>query len=291
MITEQQIHEGFDFYEIDEPAYDTVLCRVREEIAADAALQAGWDKAFARIYTDSSALQCAIWDDFHSMEELFGIAMPDYTVNLFVLSGYAIHRAHMEQRALPREQVTKQLFRVRQQLLMGWKPAPCMGVTPILWSSEFINLRIVEIGRLQFEFFNVDGKQPKNTVGLHIPPEGRLDKAAVDSAFAAAPAYLTRVFGAPADEYVGHSWLLSNQLTDLFAPGSNLAYFASLFTVYDSGRAEDDIKGYVFHTAPSTPVEQLAEDTSLQRAIKARMLTGQPIYAGQGTMKKQHMKV
>ena len=283
MLTARQLRDGLDFYEIADAAYAAVLEACREKIVEDARLAAAFETASGRIYTEDPAVRGAMWD-IRSMEQLFGCAMPEYIANLFILAGWMRQRDAMQRAGLDAEQCRIQRFRVRQQLLLAdGRP---LGVVPILWSSHFLLLEIVEVGRLQYERKPAVPGDPRLRVGIHIPPEGRLDPQAVADSLAAAGPYLERVFGRRPDVYGTTTWLISNQLRPLYRPGSNLASFSDLFDVTDGEDGIPDVKNYLFRAAPDAPPETLPEVTSLQRAVKEYLLGGGKVRLGCGVLKR-----
>lgn len=283
MLTAQQLQEGLDFYGIADAAYAAALKDCREKIAGEVRLAAAFEAASGRIYTEDPAVRGAMWD-IRSMEQLFGCTMPEYTANLFILSGWQRQRDAMQRAGLDAEQCRIQQFRVRQQLLLA--DGGPLGIVPILWSSHFLLLEIVEIGRLQYEHRPAVPGDERLRVGIHIPPEGRLTPQAVADSLAAAPAYLERVFGRRPEEYGTTTWLISRQLRPLYRSGSNLAAFCDLFDVTDGEDGIPDVKNYLFRASPDAPPETLPEDTSLQRAVKAYLLGGGQVRLGCGVLRR-----
>ena len=283
-MTDKQIEIALGFYGIDDVRYRSALRACLEEITKNEILSNGFKTAGERLFTDVCSEQKELWG-LSSAQNLFGCEMPDFSADLLILSGYKVHKKNFLRFGVDEEQQKIHIYRVRQQLAMGW-PARPLNLTNILWASEFINLRITEIGRLQYEFDNSDGKSNVSTVNIHIPADGRLDDEAVEESLSSARIYIKNLYKTTPDFYKCKSWLLSNGITDLYKPGSNLDLFRKRFAVIkDGGPCTDDVLTYLFRCPAATPFNELPENTSLQRAVKKRLLTGCRILIGEGILK------
>lgn len=121
-------------------------------------------------------------------------------------------------------------------------------------------------------------------VSLHIPPDGRLDAAAVDETLEETKRFLKEYF--PDYEYKGFycgSWLLDPQLEQLLGEDSNIVRFGKRFrrvTAKSGGRA---VFNFVFLTLdPEVDLAALPENTRLERALKQHYLDGKCIYEMHG---------
>ncbi len=129
-------------------------------------------------------------------------------------------------------------------------------------------------------------------IALHIPPGGGMTPEKVDAAFAEAVAFLAEYF--PEFQYKGFrcmSWILDPKLIDLLGEDSNMAQFIKRFDLMCLKSAGRDALNYVFlHPDPATAViEDLPEETSLQRKLKALYLSGDCIYETYGYIPKNRI--
>lgn len=284
-MTEQQLREALAFYTIEDTAYLAALIDSQQQINRFPAYIAAFQAAADRLFTPISAQQSALWH-LRSLEELFGCVMPPLSADLLLLSGYLTHSQNFVHFNVDPAQQQTHRFRVRQQLGMGW-PRKALTITNVLWGSEFSNLRLVELGRLQYEFHNGDRKSAFSCVNIHIPPEGRLEPAAVRDSLTAAGPYIRQIYGIDPDEFRCKTWLLSNQIRDLYRPDSNLAAFRKMFgTITDGTDCTDEVIGYLFHCPVGTALAELPAETSLQRAVKQRLLQGSRIQIGEGILRE-----
>lgn len=74
--------------------------------------------------------------------------------------------------------------------------------------------------------------------------------------------------------YIGYSWVFNKHLRDIMGRDTNITMLADLFTVYPFRGGHHGIYEYVFSCPANTPYEQLAEKTSMQKAIKKYLLDG-----------------
>ena len=85
------------------------------------------------------------------------------------------------------------------------------------------------------------------------------------------------------------SWLLSNEIEEVMGSATNISRFGDMFEKYSIGDEKGDaVFRFVYNFAsPYPPVEEVPENTSLQRKLKAYMLTGKRVYAMGGTISRE----
>ncbi len=126
-------------------------------------------------------------------------------------------------------------------------------------------------------------------VGLHIPPGGGMTPEKVDEAFAEAKEFLATCY--PDFKYKAfkcESWLMDPELCKILGEDSNITKFINRFIpacLKSSGRG---VFSFVFlqSNPAAAVVENLPEDTSLQRKIKQHYLDGGCIYEMHGFIPK-----
>lgn len=74
--------------------------------------------------------------------------------------------------------------------------------------------------------------------------------------------------------YHCYSWLINKHLRDIIGRDTNLTQLADMFELYPTCGGHHGIFEYVFKRPGSTPIEELPEDTSMQRAIKKFLSEG-----------------
>lgn len=183
-----------------------------------------------------------------------------------------------------------------------WKTRECerlhgvVGTEHWSWYVRFLELRLFGVGRLQFELkaydgepYEKDGKRltaGERVLAVHIPDSGTpLEERLCNAAYRDAKKIFTMLLGVSDIPFVCSSWLLYPKNRDFLDPKSNIVKFMSR---YDTVKVENYRKDrnaaipYLFGAKMSTPTEELAEKTSLQRAYKAHLLEGGRMGYGTG---------
>lgn len=153
-----------------------------------------------------------------------------------------------------------------------------------------------EYGRAQSDKITLKKSEWKKTiapgdymVGLHIPGGGKMSSELIDKAFADSKEFLAAHF--PEFDYRGfkcRSWLIDRQLVDLLGEETNISKFCNRFKRISLKSQGKDVFSFVYHI-PETQepcLEELPENTSLERALKAHFLRGGVIYEVDGFIPK-----
>lgn len=148
------------------------------------------------------------------------------------------------------------------------------------WTWRQTGGRLMRMGQLEYELV------PENKViSVHIPSDAVFTPENVDASLALAHELLAKVYphwsGA---DYVCHSWLLSPELGKLLKEGSNILSFQNRFRITQVEPDAKDFYGWLFRVKEDTPVEELPENTTLQRSVKQRLLAGGNIGCARGVM-------
>ena len=114
-----------------------------------------------------------------------------------------------------------------------------------------------------------------NCLNIHLPGGMRLDKEATPEAIKAAFRH-AKTFYSDYSVKALHcgSWLLNPELIEILGPDSNIVAFASLFHLHPNKCAGKGVFNFVFKTSVNPDLNTLAEDTRLQRWLKAKYLAG-----------------
>lgn len=150
------------------------------------------------------------------------------------------------------------------------------------WTGRQLSLQLFRIGQLEYEKVVQDGKK---MLSVHIPSDAVLDREkltesirqsaeffeAYDKDYAAVP-------------YTCTSWLLSPALRELLGEDSKILKFQDMFQITEVDKQNKSFMEWVYKRKDLSP-EQLPEDTSLQRNMKAHLLAGGWIGEGTGFLK------
>ena len=151
------------------------------------------------------------------------------------------------------------------------------------YKRYFIRARIVEIGRLQYEYENTENNI--STIKIHIPKGSKLGFEQVKQSIKKSKIELKQIFNLKEIKFICNSWLISNQIYNIIDKNSNIALFHDLFDVEDGKNCIDDILNFVYEMNDCNSFEKLSERTTLQKKIKDELLNNQVFYLGLGTLR------
>jgi len=138
------------------------------------------------------------------------------------------------------------------------------------WTWRQVSGLLFRIGELEYEMLPETGE-----ISLHIPSDAVFTPENVDASLAAAKAFFAEFFPGFVDaRYVCHSWLLSPQLKELLPANSNIVSFQNRFAITHVEPDNRDFIGWLFRVSDNTAVEELPENTSLQKKTKQLLLAG-----------------
>jgi GNAT-like C-terminal domain/N-acyltransferase N-terminal domain len=156
-------------------------------------------------------------------------------------------------------------------------------VTTLQWLTLHVRGAVYELGRFQFQrgHLHMKGRADRPlrrgnlALALHIPESGPLTPRLCDESLQVARQFFPRHF--PDEPYrivTCDSWLLDPQLAEYLPPESNIIRFQRRFQLLPGwGEGNESVLRFVFHTL-STPLGELPQRTTLQRAVVSHMLAG-----------------
>lgn len=140
------------------------------------------------------------------------------------------------------------------------------------WTYRQISMQLFRIGELEYEFVEWEGKK---AISIHIPSDSHFSNALVGESLYEARAFMARYYPAYEDvDYICDTWLLSPSLCEFLHPESNILDFQKRFEIIHVDEEAKDYMVWLFGAKSTTPIEEAREDTSLQRAVKAHVLSG-----------------
>lgn len=164
------------------------------------------------------------------------------------------------------------------------------------WTWRQTGCLLFRLGALEFEYAAGEGPLPRGlspedmTLHVHIPSDAALTRGALDDSYAQA----RRFFGAegaafckkgPPKAVLCDSWLLSPALELLLPETSGIRRFAGDFDRFQTCEEDGSFYRWLFRRLEPVPAEDLPEDTSLQRAVKAHLAAGGKIGLAWGVLK------
>ncbi|MCZ9883733.1 acyltransferase domain-containing protein [Arthrobacter sp. B2a2-09] len=160
------------------------------------------------------------------------------------------------------------------------------GLDTWAWLTLHMAGNIFRIGRLQFHLVrDAAGSVTASgswVLGVHIPEDGGLSPALVDSSFSQAREFFDRYFPDKAVSVAScDSWMLDPYLARKL-PDSNIAAFARRFSLDRCSEAPSDAVYFTFRHRGMENLDRLPRETSLQRVVLERIDDGGVWQLGHG---------
>jgi len=276
----KSLNASLDFYDIHNKNYREKYYLCYESLCSNKSILDKFMFLKNILYSNCTEQIAAMWK-MKSIEELFGTSVNPFLTNLLLLSGYAIHKKSMTNYKFDSDQVQLHKKRVKEALTSDIFERHYDGirVSQMLWGTYFVNCRILEVGRLQYEYVN------KNKIEIHIPSGSKLDIDAVKDSLLHSKEYITKYFKTNEYSYYCTSWLLSKQVHSLLNADSNIYHFYALFDIKEGEDCVDNVLNFLFQTINIKNYNDLPTKTSLQNKVKEYLLSGNRIKEGVGILK------
>lgn len=164
------------------------------------------------------------------------------------------------------------------------------GVEPITWYQRLFTLRIIKLGRLEFEPIAYKWDTPYQGISkgdpvmnIHIPSCGSMPMEQVMEAFRLAHQFFKKDFPSGIIPIVAASWLLYPPICEgVLKKGSNLEQFYHLFDIVEQYADPDNKNFWRIFNIPYGPgaLDKAPADTSLRRGILEFMRAGHDMGVG-----------
>lgn len=284
MINKIKIDEAFEFYNIDKK-YKEKSYRCAEEINQNDDYKKSFNDVYKILYCGDFSRIEELWQ-IKDVNELFVNNINPFVTNLMIILGYETHKNNMNKYGFDIKQVEIHKNRVKEcfENDLIYRKYNGVRISQMLWAVYFIKVRIIEIGRLQYEY-----EYTKNNVSIikiHIPKGKKLNLMEVKDSIKKSETELKSIFKLDETKYICNSWLLSNQIYSILDKNSNISLFHNLFDIKDGEDCIDDIMNFVYGINMCNDYNILPEQTILQRKIKEKILKGEKFYLGLGVLKK-----
>lgn len=283
MIDKNMIDEAFEFYNIDE-SYKEKCYKCAEEINENEYYKKVFNKVYETLYYSEFFEIKELWN-IKDINELFINNINPFATNLMIILGYKFHKNNMDKYKLDIEQINIHKKRVKEcfENDLIYRKYDGVRISQMLWATYFIRTRIIEIGRLQYEYENTENNI--SIIKIHIPKGKKLDLIEVKNSIKKSKSELKQIFKLGEMKYICNSWLLSNQIYNILDKNSNISLFHNLFVVKDGESCIDDIINFVYEINECDDYNKLSEETTLQKKIKEQLLKDKEFYLGLGILK------
>lgn len=273
------IDNALKYYQINDTNYKSKCYKCIKDVNEVKDFNIKAEEIYNILYTDKSFKIDLLWKR-QNMFELFGQQYNPYITNILVLLGYKTHCKNMKIKKYNNEQKELYKKRVKEALTndIFIRKLEGIRISQMIWAAYFINTKLIEVGRLQYE-------KCENHIKIHIPSGDKLQINMVLDSIKNSRQEIEKYFNVKNPEYRCDSWLLSNQINAIIDENSNIAKFYNLFEVKDGLDATKDILNFVFNVQECSNYNDLVENTSLQRLLKQQLLKSKEMKIGWGKLK------
>lgn len=284
MIDYKDIDAGLKYYDIDLMYKDRCYECVKN-INSNSKYLNAFNKVLSILNSQEFINIKSLWK-YKSVDELFYQGIDSFVTNIMIILNYKEHDKNIKEKNLDSNQIIIHKNRVKECFLKDLEERHynSVRISQMLWAFYFIRLRIIEIGRLQYEYLETIDNI--STIKIHIPGGKKLIYDDVIESIDNSYKKIKKIFKINNLCYKCYSWLLSNKLNEIIDKNSNIHKFYSLFNVEDGDDCKTDLLNFIFHEKDTCNLDDLSENTSLQKIIKKELIKGTQFKIGIGTLKK-----
>ncbi len=278
-----EIDKALDYYGIYDEKYKNKCYKCIEDINTISDFNTKSEEVYNILYTNKSSSIYTLWKK-QDMIELFGEQYNSFITSVLVLLGYKLHENNMINKNYSDTQKMLYKKRVTETLTndIYIKKLKNIRVSQMIWAAYFINTKLIEVGRLQYE-------RRENYIKIHIPYGDKLEIGEVLNSIKDSKTEIKRYLKLENPEYHCDSWLLSNQINKMIDSNSNIAKFYKLFEVKDGEDAKKDILNFIFNIQECDNYNTLVENTTLQKLLKQQLLQNKEFRIGCGKLKNEYL--
>lgn len=277
------VDNALEYYQINDINYKNKCYKCVEDLNSIINFNSRAEAVYDILYNDKSLKIKTLWK-IQNMRELFGEYYNSFITSILVLLGYKLHEQNMINKNYTDTQKMLYKKRVKDALIndIYFRKLENIRISQMIWASYFINTKLIEVGRLQYE-------KCDDYIKIHIPSGKKLEIEEVVTSIKDSENEIEKYFNLKNPEYYCNSWILSNQINTIIDSNSNIAKFYNLFEVQDGQDAIKDILNFVFNMQECDDYNNLLENTSLQRLLKKQLLENKSLKIGLGRLKKEEI--
>lgn len=283
------IDEALEFYNINDSDYKEKCYQCISELMKNEEYLNKANQVYEILFIDKTDKIRSLWN-FNKKSDLFGNIKSPFITNIILLSGYKVHESNFEKYYLDKEQIRIHKQRVKESLLNDIKIRKYDGIriSQMLWGAYFVNMRIIEVDRLQYEFvrFNpLNENEYKECIKIHIPSGEKLLEERVKESILKSKPEILKYFNLENPQYYCSSWILSPVINSVLDKNSNISKFYNMFEIIIEKDGLDDVLNFIFNVKEINDYTKLEENTSLQKKVKEMILKNKKITIGIGILK------
>ena len=236
LFNKEKIKEALKYYDIKDMDYQEKCNRCIDKIKNNKKIQNKAKEIYEILYVDKTEKFRELWK-IKDTRTLFGEKVDPFITNILLLLGLEYYKENMKKYNFDNEQIKIQKQRIRECLLNDIinKHYDGIRISQMLWGTYFINARLIECGRLQYEPTN------NNKVKIHIPTGKNLNIKEVKESIQNSKELLKKYYNIENPKYICESWLLSKEISKMLDKNSNIKKFQELFEIQSSKNGIEDV--------------------------------------------------
>lgn len=283
MINNIDIENAFKYYNLDD-RYKNRCYECAKNINSNQLFLESFIKVQDILNDDNFSIIRNFWK-YKKVDELFCENIDPFVTNLMIVLSYKNNKENLKKYNINEEQININKKRIKEcfEKDLIERNYKSVRVSQMLWAFYFVHVKIIEIGRLQYEL--LEKNNDNLIVKIHIPRGGRLNIEEVNKSIELSKLELKDIYKMKPSIYKCDSWLLSNILNEKIDINSNIHKFYNLFDVVDGEDCTNDILNFVYNLSECNNYEELPEDTKLQKIIKYELMNGTIFNIGVGLLK------
>ena len=294
ILEKDLLSEILEYYEVNDMDFKSNILDTVDLVKKDEKLQIIVYLLYYILYIDNTGLYKDVWN-WKMSTNLFKSAGNYMIPVIALLSGCKLHKENMSKKNYDKEQIEEQKKNIRECCLLDKKRFNIDGIrfSQMIWGSYFINGRIIQVGRLQYEYLNevpheIAKYKNHDYIKIHIPRGEELNEAEVDKSIGNSKNKI-KAFYPEIDIskllFFTESWLLSNELDDILDKESNIIKFKSKFKIIKQIENNSDFLNFVFNERKdSIDYNNLQEKTKLQKELKKFFISNRRLHIGLGIL-------
>ena len=210
LLSKEKIKEALEYYSIKDIDYYEKCNRCIDETNNNKKIYDKTNEIYEILYIDKTEKFRELWEE-KNINILFGENVNPFITSVLLLLGFEYHKKNISKYNFDNEQIEIQKQRVKECLLNDIlnKHYEGIRISQMLWGTYFINARLIECGRLQFE------PTTNNNVKIHIPVGKKLDIEKVKDSLLNSKELLKKYYNIENPKYICESWLLSKEISTM----------------------------------------------------------------------------
>lgn len=284
MILMDDIDNAFEYYDLDDK-YRVRCYKCASSINSNKLFLDSFNKMYNLLNNEDFSKIKELWK-YKEVNELFSNHIDPFVTNLIILLSYKTSQENIIKYKLDQEQIDIIKNRIKECFIndLERRNYGSVRISQMLWAYYFVRVKIIEIGRLQYELLETNNDN--SIIKIHIPGGCKLDYNKVIESIELSKIELKKIFNIDNLIYKCDSWLLSNQLNEIIDKNTNIYKFYSLFDVVDGDDCTYDLLNFVYQKNDIINYDKLQEDTNLQKLIKKELIDGTIFNIGKGTLRR-----